>query len=243
MFGLIISDPACDISRRSALTSLLHDLDLPLAAFTESEAPIFSPDMPRADFLRRASYALLMPGQPLPMEALLTHLSALDPLPANVLRRYLFLQWSLQPYLLVHHEVTWMKDCFLLGSDLLIVPVSPDDTVDTLLPPGVWTELTGQTHTGRLRCMRGYNELPILARENALIPISINGQSLTLTTQDDADRITLHWYQPGASAQCTLADGTRYHVQRIGEHINIHADTDRPFHLIMHQDGVETLVR
>lgn len=243
MFGLIVSDPARDAARREELTALLHTLDLPLSAFTEEPAALFPADMSRAAFLRTASAALLQPGQPLPLDGLLTHLSTPDPLPANVLRKYLFLQAALLPYLRPGRKVTRLDSCFLLGSELLIAPVTPEDTVDVQLPPGVWTELTGATHEGRLRCMRGYNEMPILARENALIPISINGQSLALTTRDDADRLTLHWFQPKAFAECSLADGTQYHVQRVGERITVRTDTDKPFHLIVHRDGVETLVQ
>ena len=91
--------------------------------------------------------------------------------------------------------------------------------------------------------MRGYNEMPVLVRENTLLPISMNGQSLTQTTADDADRLTLHWFQPKESAECLLANGTRYHVQHAGEQITVSADTDKPFHLIVHQDGIEKLIR
>lgn len=240
MSGLIVTDPNL-IAARAEIAERLHSFDLPLAAFT-SEAAAFPADLPRAVFLRRASLAVLL-GQPLPPGSLLTYLSCTDPLPANVLRRYLFLRMSLMPYLRPGRQVSHLDGCFLWGSDLLVVPVRPDDTVDVQLPPGVWTELTGAAHKGRLRGMRGYNEMPILARENALIPISINGQSLTQTTADDADRLTLHWFQPKESALCTLADGTRYHVQRTGKQLDVHTNTTKPFHLIVHQDGVETLVR
>jgi len=243
MFGLIVSDPNHDAARREDLSTLLHSLDIPLSAFTEGPAPLFPADMSRAAFLRAASAALLQPGQPLPLDALLTHLSTPDPLPANVLRRYLFLRWSLMPYLRRRRKITELDGCILLGDDLLVVPVCPDDTVDVLLPPGLWTELTGPLHEGRLRCMRGYNEMPVLARENALIPISINGQSLTQTTNDDADRLTLHWFQPHDSAECTLADGTNYHVQCVGEQVDVHTNTDKAFHLIIHRDGREVLIR
>lgn len=243
MFGLIVSDPSCDTARREKLSSLLYELDLPLSAFTGKPAALFPADMSRAAFLRTASAALLQPGQTLPLDGLLTHLSTPDPLPANVLRKYLFLQASLLPYLRPGRGVTDLAGCFLLGSELLIVPVTPEDTVDVQLPPGVWTELTGATHEGRLRCMRGYNEMPVLARENVLLPISINGQSLTQSTSDDADRLTLHWFQPKDSAKCSLADGTQYHVQHMGEQITVRTDTDKPFHLIVHRDGAETLVR
>lgn len=243
MFGLIVSDPQHDAARRLALSALLRDLDIPLTDFTDKPAPLFTADMSRAAFLRTASAALLQPGQPLPLESLMTHLSTPDPLPGNVIRRYLFLQYSLLPYLRPGRRITHLESSFLLGDSLLIVPVSPEDTVDVLLPPGVWTDLNGSCHSGRMRCMRGYNEMPVLARENALIPISINGQSLTQTTCDDADRLTLHWYQPKDSAACTLADGTRYLLQRIGKRFTVSTDTDKPFHLIVHQDSQETLVR
>lgn len=243
MFGLIVSDPArCD-KQRERLSALLHSLDLPLTAFTAESAPLFTPDMPLPAFLRTASAALLQPGQPLPIDDLLTHLSSPDPLPANVLRRYLFLQLSLTPYLRPGRKCTPLDGCFRLGDDLLVVPVTPEDTVDVLLPPGVWTELNGAIHEGRLRCMRGYNEMPVLARENTLLPISINGQSLTQTAQEDTDRLTLHWFQPQESAACTLADGTRYQVQRLGGEIRLQTGSSRPVHLILHEDGRETLIR
>lgn len=243
MFGLIISDPSQNTARRAALSARLYALDLPLFGFTEDAASLFPADMPRNAFLRAASAALLQPGQPLPLEGLMRHLQGSDPLPANVLRKYLFLQSSLLPYLRPGRRVLPLDGCFLVGDALLVAPVSPEDTVDAVLPPGVWTELNGTCHEGRLRCMRGYNEMPVLARENALIPISINGQSLTQTTYDDADRLTLHWYQPKESAVCVLADGTRYQVQRAGQQITVHSDTDKPFHLIFHQDGEERLIR
>lgn len=240
MFGLIVSDPSRDSSRREQLTALLHSLDLPLTAFIASPAPLFTAEMSRSAFLRTASAALLMPGQPLPMEGLLTHLSRSEPLPANVLRRYLFLQFSLMPYLRSGREITWLEGCFLLGDDLLIAPVSAEDTVDVQLPPGVWTELTGATHEGRLRCMRGYNEMPILVRENALLPIGVNDRSFG---GDDADRLTLHWFQPNVNAACTLADGTLYEVDRSGRHVNIYLHTAKPLHLVIHENGAETIIQ
>lgn len=243
MFGLIVSDPQHDTARRNALSSLLYSLDIPLTGFTDAAAGLFTADMTRAAFLRTASAALLQPGQPLPLDGLLTHLSTPEPLPGNVIRRYLFLQFSLLPYLRPGQRVAQLEGCFLLGDDLLAAPVSAEDTVDIRLPSGVWTELNGTCHEDRLRGMRGYNEMPVLARENALVPISINGQSLTQTADDDADRLTLHWFQPKDAADCTLADGTVYHVQCSGEKISIRTNTDKAFHLIVHQDGVETLVR
>lgn len=242
MSGLIVSDPTCSTDDREHLARLLHDHDLPLLGFTQDPAPLFPPDLTLPAFLRVASAALLLPDVPLPMTALLRFIPG-DPLPANVLRRHLFLRMSLMPYLRPGRPATEGDGFFLLGENLLVAPVSPEDTVDIQLPPGVWTELSGACHTNRLRCMRGYNETPVLIRENALLPISMNGQSLTQTTSDDADRLTLHWFQPAQEARCVLADGTWYHVQCTGGQVSVDTNTDKPFHLITHQDGVETLIR
>lgn len=242
MYGMTISDPSGDALRRSELTRLLHDYDLPLAGFTEEPAEGFTPGMIQASFLRTASWRLLIPGQALPMEGLLAHIPG-APLTANVLRRHLFLRMSLMPYLRPGRAVTQLEGCFLLGGSLLVAPVSPEDTVDAQLPSGVWTELNGTCHKGHLRCMRGYNETPVLARENALLPISMNGQSLTQTARNDADRLTLHWFQPGQKAECPLADGTWYQVQRAGARIDVRTNTDKAFHLIVHENGRELLVK
>lgn len=241
MFGLIVSDPTHDAARREALARLLHDHDLPLSGFTDVPSQRFSLDMSRAAFLRAASIAALIPGEALPLELFMAYLPG-EALSANVLRRHLFLQWSLLPCLRPGCAITPLDGCFLLGDDLLIAPVSPQDTVDALLPPGIWTELNGACHQGRLRCMRGYNETPVLVRPNALLPVSMNGQSLSQTTPDEADRLTLHWFQPEQEAGCTLADGTRYHVQRIGDEVSVCTDAAKPFHLILHRNGTETLL-
>lgn len=243
MYGLILSAPGLDASRREALRRLLDAQDLPLAGFTDAPSPL--PDAAsRAAFLRHASAALMHPGTPLPAEAVMAHLSG-DALPGNVLRRYLFLQFSLLPYLRPGRTVAPLTGCFLLGDDLLVAPVSPEDTVDALLPPGTWTEMNGATHAGclregRLMAMRGYNEMPVLARENALLPIGVSDRT---ADHDDADRVTLHWFQPGEKAACTLADGTRYEVYRADQHFDVRTDTDKAFHLIVHEHGEERLIR
>lgn len=242
MYGMMVSDPSGNALRRSELTRLLHNYDLPLECFTEEPAEGFAPGMTQVAFLRTASWKLLIPEQPLPMESLLAHIPG-APLAANVLRRHLFLRMSLMPYLRPGRKVTQLTGCFLLGDNLLIAPVSPEDTADAQLPPGVWTELNGACHEGRLRTMRGYNETPVLVRENTLLPVSMNGQSLTQTTDDDTDRLTLHWFQPAGEAECSLADGTRYHVQRVGERIVVCTDTNKVFHLVVHENGVEHLIQ
>ena len=149
-------------------------------------------------------------------------------------------EWGLvkaQSNVLCSHLTNFIKAALYTGNPY--VPAA----VDAPLPPGVWTELNGAIHTGRIRCMRGYNETPLLARENTLLPISMNGGSPAQQAASDADRLTLHWFQPAGEAECILADGTRYHVQRAGEHISVRTDAPQPFHLILHQDGAETLIK
>ena len=236
MPGLYLSTAPAEEAR---LAALLHDFDLPLAGFTPEPSAI-SPDLPRAAFLRTASVAALL-GQPLPARPLSALLRRDDPLPANVLRRHVLRRLSLLPYLRTAHAALQAEGFWLVGDALLLAPVSTDDTVDIPLPSGTWTELNGTTHTGRLRCMRGYNETPLLVRENALLPVSMNGASLAQSSENDADRLTLHWFQPGSEASCSLADGTQYHVQRTSGQICLHAD--RPCHLILHEDGRETLLQ
>jgi alpha-glucosidase (family GH31 glycosyl hydrolase) len=161
-------------------------------------------------------------------------------LAGNVLRKYLFLQLSLLPYLRPGRAVTHLPGCFLQGDALLIAPVSAEDVVDVQLPPGVWTELGGACVQGRLRCMRGFNEMPVLVRENTLLPIGVSDRS---ADHDDADRLTLHWYQPRGQAECILADGTRYTARECSGRISVATETDKPFHVIVHQNGETLLVQ
>ncbi len=236
-FGLILSADSPALRQQAA--ALLEALDIPLSGFVAEPAAMFHGTENRAAFLRKASAALMMPGVPLPAAGVVAHLQG-DARPGNVLRRYVFLQLSLLPYLRPGRAIVQGNGCFLVGEDLLVAPVSAEDTVDALLPPGTWTELTGATHSGRLREMRGFNEMPVLVRENALLPIGVNDRS---TFHDDADRVTLHWFQPQEKAACILADGTRYDVKRVGQCVDVHTDTEKAFHLILHEDGAERLIR
>lgn len=235
MPGLYISAPD------ATLAPLLHAYDLPVAAFT-GDASAIPVGLPHAAFLRRASVAALL-GQPIAADALRLHLQAASPLTANVLRRHVMLRLSLTPYLRPGRAVTTVPGGLLVGDALLILPVATDDTVDAPLPPGVWTELSGACHTGRLKCMRGYNETPLLVRMNTLLPVGMNGGSPAQRASTDADRLTLHWFQPEQEAACTLADGTRYHVRRTGEGVTLHTDAEKPVHLIVHEDGAERLIQ
>lgn len=239
-WGLILSDSDKNQARRLKAEVLLAMQQIPLAGWTEDEAALFGEVKDRNAFLRRTAMVLMRPGEPLPLDAVLTYLSG-DALPGNVLRRYLFLQLSLLPYLRVNDSVTQGEGCFHLGDDLLVAPASEEDTVEAVLPPGQWTDLQdGQVWTGCLRLMRGYNAMPVLARENALVPIGVEDRR---SDGDDADRLTLHWYQPKEEAHCVLADGTTYHVKMQDGRPAAQSDSGKPWHLIIHQDGQEQLIR
>ena len=97
-FGLIVSDPSQDSALRQSISSLLSAQDIPFFGFTDAPAPLFADcSDTRAAFLFRAAYALMQPGQPLPADLLLRHLSG-DAQPGNVIRKYTCLQLSFLPY-------------------------------------------------------------------------------------------------------------------------------------------------
>lgn len=240
MFGLMLSDPACNETLRSHAAALLHAQQIPLSGFTMEPARLFEDDMTRAAFLRRASWALMQPGEPVPLQAICTHLTR-DALPGNILRRYTCLQLSLLPYLRPGRRIVQGKGCFGVGDSLLIAPVDENDCVDAILPPGQWTDLlSGSVLEHRLRCMRGYNEMPVLVRENTLLPVGVNDRC---TCCDDEDRLTLHWYQPRQSAACRLANGMQYEASIEKDEPRLCTESRRPWHLILHRDGCEQLIR
>ena len=222
-FGLIVSDPSQDSALRQSISSLLSAQEIPFFGFTDAPAPLFAdcPDT-RAAFLFRAAYALMQPGQPLPADLLLRHLSG-DAQPGNVIRKYTCLQLSFLPY---------------LRPGRAIVPL--EGTIDASLPDGLWAELSGLCWTGRCRQIRGYNALPVLIRENALFPVGVNDRT---TDADDADRVVLHWFQPDFTTECTLADGTFYRVTQIGAGFRWETNATKEWHLIIHRGSEEQFVR
>ena len=225
----------------TALRAMLEARQIPVEGFTLRQAALFDGAEEGEAFLRRAAMALLRPGEPLPMAGLARCLDGQDARAGNVLRKYVCLQLSLLPYLRANGKVTEQEGCFLLGDRLAVVPLGEDGRVDALLPPGRWTELaTGEVFEGRLVCLRGLNAMPVLAGENALLPIGVNDRR---TDADDADRVTLHWFEPCGEASCTLADGTAYHVWQERDTFHGESGTEKPWHLIVHQGGQERLIR
>lgn len=237
MFGLWISrDAAVD---EAALREVLAAQMIPLEGITDAPAA-FAHAASREAFLRCAAAAILR-GQPLPMAGVMEHLSGREALPGNVIRKYVFLQLSLLPTLRRNSQATELEGCFLLGEDLLVAPLGEDGCVEAHLPPGVWTELaTGECMQGLLRRMRGLNAMPVLARENSVIAIGVDDRT---TSGDDADRVTLHWCQPAEKAQCILTDGTSYTLQRDGDRFTVQSTSGKAWHVIIHRDGEEILLK
>ena len=237
MFGLWIArDGATD---ETMVRELLERQLIPFEGFTD-EHPAFEDSGTREDFLRSAASAVLQ-GLPLPAAGVLRHLSGQEALPGNVLRKYVCLQLSLLPYLRNNNAVMLLDGCFLLGNDLLVAPLGEDGCIDARLPSGLWTELaTGECISGSMRRIRGLNAMPVLARENSVIAIGMNDRC---TDADDADRVTLHWFQPQEEARCVLADGTEYHLRRDEEKFTGECTSEKPWHLIVRQDGNEILVK
>lgn len=237
MFGLWIARDG--VTDETMVRELLEKQLIPFEGFTD-EHPAFEDSGMREGFLRRAASAV-MQGLPLPIKGVLRHLSGQEALPGNVLRKYVCLQLSLLPYLRKNSSITLLEGCFLLGQDLLVAPLGEDGCIDAQLPDGLWTELaTGECISGRMRRIRGLNAMPVLARENSVIAIGVDDRR---ADADDADRVTLHWFQPSEAARCVLADGTEYHLRRDGDKFAGESNSDKTWHLIVRQDGNEILVK
>lgn len=240
-FGLIVSEPAQDAALRQSLVSLLKAQDIPFTGFTEEPATLFR-DLSRARnaFLYRAAYALMVPGQPLPASLLAAHLAS-DALPGNVVRQYVRLQLSLLPYLRPGREITPCEGGVSIGENLRILCLSDEGTIDVPLPGELWTDISDQCIiVGRCRLMRSYRQSPILVRRNTLLPVGENDQT---TDADDADGLTLHWFHPDGTAECTLADGTYYRVAQIGGRVQYETNATKKWHLLVHQISGEQFIR
>lgn len=130
---------------------------------------------------------------------------------------------------------------YMLGDALLVAPVfAKSGAVDVYLPPGTWTHhLTGTRRQGGWhREQHDVFSLPLYVRENTLLPVGANEESVEY---DFADGVTLELYAlgDGQSARCTLAtsDGTgtglSVSVRREGAELIVTAETDKPWQLLI----------
>ncbi len=77
-----------------------------------------------------------------------------------------------------------VKNQYFFGSELLVAPITTQKNkktnlscVDVWLPEGRWTDIyTGYIYEGnqRIRMYRGIESIPVLAKEGAIIPMSVN---------------------------------------------------------------------
>lgn len=118
----------------------------------------------------------------------------------------------LRPMVLEMEDVpaAWHADGqYLLGPDLLVVPVPSDDpgtvTVPILVPPGPWIDVfSGEVLTGPTMVRRsvGLDRLPLLVRGGALVPTGPRAEG---TTSLDRGAWVLHLW-PGPARQTTVYD-------------------------------------
>ncbi len=239
-YGLLASDPSNDDALRNQAALLIDSQEIPFGGFTDMPAPLFDGADSRHAFLFRAAFALMQPGQPIPADILVRLLSG-DAQPGNVLRHYTCLQLSLLPYFRLGFTAAPVDGGIMLGSSLLILRPSDDGAEDVRLPDGIWTMLhSGECCTGSFRRMHGYQELPVLVRENTLLPIGVNDRT---AGADDADRLVLHWFQPDKFAACILADGTRYRASCGTGGFHCESTSCKPYHCIVHQTGEEIIIK
>lgn len=96
---------------------------------------------------------------------------------------------------------------YMLGGSLLVAPVfTKEGDVDYYLPEGRWTNiLSNQVIEGGrwLHEVHGFMSLPLLARENSIIPF---GASDTAVEYDYSQNLTLHLFQLTGEARVQVAD-------------------------------------
>jgi len=149
----------------------------------------------------------------------------------DVLRFYVNLKGKLMPYLYSQavktHEtgipmmrsmiIEFMEDpvCkyldmqYMLGDSLLIAPVmDASGDVEFYLPDGSWTDIvTGHIYKGGQYVKRNcsYTEMPVLARENSIIPFGDFEKSVVYDYAADAD-FKIYQLQNGTSASIAVYD-------------------------------------
>ncbi len=233
--GLWLSKHLADREAVERVFALCQAQDIPVAGVTVTPCPRFQTAAEREAFLCRAAEAI-MRGEALPAEDVARHLSR-DARAGNVLRRYVGLRASLALHL-NNAKAREGQGCFFLGDDIAVCPLSDEGAVDALPPPGVWTELmTGETVSGAFRRLRSASAMPLLIRENALLAVRVDGTSML---PDGQNRLTIHWFQPGASADLALPGLGRFHAQSANNVFSLTAETAGPCRFVTHQDGVET---
>lgn len=96
---------------------------------------------------------------------------------------------------------------YMLGSDLMVAPVfSEDGDVEYYLPKGKWTHvLNGKKYEGGSWQSENYDffSLPLMARENSIIPFGANDQT---PEYDYTDGLALNIFELGSKAETVVYD-------------------------------------
>jgi alpha-D-xyloside xylohydrolase len=107
--------------------------------------------------------------------------------------------------------VAYLDRQYMLGPDLLVAPVmSLTGEVSFYLPAGTWTDLlSGEQLAGQrwVHQTHGFDSLPVLVREGAVIPI---GAVDDRPEYDWSDNVELRWFAPteGRTTLAKLPDAT-----------------------------------
>lgn len=190
MEQLHVYDPRGDEACRARLAQLCRDLDLPAPDYPPAPERPFAGPWEGHAFLHAAAAEVLRPQYALPLSPLLSALNPEAPRCANVLRRMLELRSSLRLFYANSPDCRDIPGGFLLGGQLLVAVIDPENRVDVPLPPGVWTDVTAMTcHTGRLLGMRGANETPVLAAPDTRL-------TFLPARGDMPERPHTYWFEP-----------------------------------------------
>ncbi len=139
--------------------------------------------------------------------------------------------------------VPYLDRQYMLGDALLCAPVmNAEGTADVYLPAGIWTDiLTGEQFTGgrfyRRKC--SFLEMPLLARENAILVYGDFRQDVVYDYLQDAEAV-IYALGDGSSAETTVYDHgaeplVTIRAVREGGVVRVTATpTDRSFTVTLH---------
>lgn len=158
----------------------------------------------------------------------------------------------LRPMMLEFPEDIAGENCdtqYMLGGKLLVAPVFHEDGhVDYYLPEGKWTSLfTGKVVDGGRwqKETHDFHTLPLMVRENSVLPM---GACDTRADYDYTDSVTLHVFEPkDGELTLTIPDtkgkvDARYTITVQGDTVSVTTDTQKPYHVVLHRNGVATQI-
>ncbi len=131
---------------------------------------------------------------------------------------------------------------YMLGENLLVAPVfHSDGHVDYYLPEGRWTNLlTGETVVGGAwrREKHGYMTLPLMARENSVIPM---GAVDSRPDYDYTDSVELHVFEPrDGELRVTLPNlrgetAASFTLRVRGDKVAVETDSKKAYKVVLHR--------